>query len=86
MCSGDTIGPGGIFRAMRELPLVMACAADVEALCPDAWVINYINPSTVNGMALARYAPRLKSFALLRFAAHAAYQDTLRQAGRAYRR
>ena len=64
MCSGDTIGPGGIFRAMRELPLVMACAADVEALCPDAWVINYINPSTVNGMALARYAPRLKSFAL----------------------
>lgn len=64
MCSGDTIGPGGIFRAMRELPVIMACARDVEALCPDAWVINYINPSTVHGMALARYAPNLKSFAL----------------------
>lgn len=64
MCSGDTIGPGGIFRAMRELPVIMDCARDIERLCPDAWVINYINPSTVNGMALARYAPQLRSFAL----------------------
>ena len=64
MCSGDTIGPGGIFRAMRELPLIMDCVADVERFCPDAWVINYINPSAVNGMAIARFAPRVKSFAL----------------------
>ena len=64
MCSGDTIGPGGIFRAMRELPVIMDCARDIERLCPDAWVINYINPSTVNGMALTRYAPQLRSFAL----------------------
>ena len=64
MCSGDTIGPGGIFRTMRDLPLIMECLADVERLCPDAWVINYINPSTVNGMAIARYAPAVKSLAL----------------------
>src|SRR5690606_26893263 len=64
MCSGDTIGTGGIFRAMRELPVIMACARDIEQLCPDAWVINYINPSAVNGIALMRYAPQLKSFAL----------------------
>ncbi|NQX60122.1 glycoside hydrolase family 4 [Paenibacillus qinlingensis] len=64
MCSGDTIGPGGIFRAMRELPVIMDCARDIEALCPDAWVINYINPSAVHGIALSRYAPKLKSFAL----------------------
>lgn len=64
MCSGDTIGPGGVFRAMRELPHILDCARDVEELCPDAWVINYINPSTVNGMALHRFAPNLKSFAL----------------------
>ncbi|MGG1515416.1 glycoside hydrolase family 4 [Paenibacillus oryzisoli] len=64
MCSGDTIGPGGIFRAMRELPEIMACARDIEALCPEAWVINYINPSAVHGIALSRYAPKLKSFAL----------------------
>jgi len=64
MCSGDTIGPGGIFRAMRELPVIMDCVADVARLCPDAWVINYINPSAVNGIAIARYAPTVKSFAL----------------------
>ena len=64
MCSGDTIGPGGVFRAMRELPLILNCAKDIEALCPEAWVINYINPATVNGIALRRYAPKLKSFAL----------------------
>ena len=64
MCSGDTIGPGGVFRAMRELPMIMEAVKDIEALCPDAWVINYINPSTVHGIALKRYAPNLKSFAL----------------------
>ncbi|MEF3306560.1 family 4 glycosyl hydrolase [Paenibacillus sp. GYB003] len=64
MCSGDTIGPGGIFRAMRELPVIMECARDIEKLCPDAWVINYINPSAVNGIALQKFAPSLKSFAL----------------------
>jgi alpha-galactosidase/6-phospho-beta-glucosidase family protein len=64
MCSGDTIGPGGVFRAMRELPHILDCARDVEELCPDAWVINYINPSAVNGMALKRFAPNLKSFGL----------------------
>lgn len=64
MCSGDTIGPGGIFRAMRELPVIMECVKDIEELCPDAWVINYINPSAVHGIALSRYAPQLKTFAL----------------------
>jgi alpha-galactosidase/6-phospho-beta-glucosidase family protein len=64
MCSGDTIGPGGIFRTMRELPIIMDCVRDIERLCPNAWVINYINPSAVNGIALMRYAPNLKTFAL----------------------
>jgi alpha-galactosidase len=64
MCSGDTIGPGGIFRAMREFPVILECARDIEALCPDAWVINYINPAAVTGIGLRRYAPQLKSFAL----------------------
>lgn len=64
MCSGDTIGPGGIFRAMREFPVILECARDIEALCPDAWVINYINPTAVHGIGLRRFAPKLKSFAL----------------------
>jgi alpha-galactosidase/6-phospho-beta-glucosidase family protein len=64
MCSSDTIGPGGIFRAMREIPEVLAVCSDIEELCPDAWVINFINPSSVLGIALMRHAPQIKSFAL----------------------
>ena len=64
MCSSDTIGPGGIFRALREIPHVLAVAKDAARLCPDAWVINYINPTAVLGIALMRHAPGLRSFAL----------------------
>ncbi|MFW6133915.1 MAG: glycoside hydrolase family 4 [Planctomycetota bacterium] len=64
MCSGDTIGPGGVFRTLRELPEILAVCADIEHQCPHAWVINYINPTAANGIGLRKYAPRLKSFAL----------------------
>ena len=63
MCSGDTIGPGGVLRALREFPKVMEIAAAVEALCPEAWLINYINPSSVFGIALSRHC-RARNFAL----------------------
>ncbi len=64
MCSGDTIGPGGIMRALREFPHIVACCEDIEELCPEAWVINYINPTAVHGIGLRIFAPNLKSFAL----------------------
>ena len=64
MCSSDTIGPGGIFRAMRELPKAVEMAEDVRRLAPDAWLINFVNPTTVMGMGLHRYAPEVRSFAL----------------------
>lgn len=64
MCSSDTIGPGGIFRAMREVPHALAMAKDAEELAPNAWMINFVNPTTVLGMALRRYAPKVRSFAL----------------------
>lgn len=64
MCSGDTIGPGGIFRAMREFPVILDCLSDIRRSCPDALVINYINPTAVHGLGIKRYAPDIKSFAL----------------------
>lgn len=64
MCSGDTIGPGGIFRTLREFPQIMNVCRDVRRLCPDAWVINYINPTAANGIGLRKHAPDIKSFAL----------------------
>ncbi len=64
MCSSDTIGPGGIFRALREIPVVMDIAADMRKLCPDAWLVSFVNPTAVLGIALMRYASDIKSFAL----------------------
>jgi len=64
MCSGDTIGPGGIMRTLREFPRILAYCRDIEDLCPDAWVVNYINPTAANGLGLRLFAPNLKSFAL----------------------
>jgi alpha-galactosidase len=64
MCSSDTIGPGGIFRALREVPHALAMARDAARLCPEAWVINFVNPTSVIGIALMRYAPEVRSFAL----------------------
>ena len=64
MCSSDTIGPGGAFRALRELPEILRIADDVRELCPNAWVINFVNPTSTLGIGLMRYAPDVKSFAL----------------------
>jgi alpha-galactosidase len=41
---GDTLGIGGIFRALRTIPVMLAIARDMEAECPDAWLLNYTNP------------------------------------------
>ena len=43
-CIGDTLGPGGIFRALRSIPVMVDLAHDMEALCPDAALLNYVNP------------------------------------------
>lgn len=64
MCSSDTIGPGGAFRALREIPKALDMARDTRELAPEAWLINFVNPTTVLGMALRRYVPEVKSFAL----------------------
>lgn len=63
MCSGDTIGPGGIFRALREVPVTIDVAKDMEDLAPEGWLINYVNPTAVLGIALMRHA-KVRSFAL----------------------
>ncbi|MFB4268599.1 alpha-glucosidase/alpha-galactosidase [Nonomuraea sp. GTA35] len=44
----DTIGAGGVFRALRTFPLLDALAADINAVCPDALLLNYTNPMAMN--------------------------------------
>lgn len=62
-CSGDTIGPAGIFHTLREFPAILEIAHAVEKICPNAWLINYVNPSATMGIGLMRHA-KVKTFAL----------------------
>jgi alpha-galactosidase len=49
----DSIGPGGIFRALRNTPVVASVAEDLATLSPRAIVLNYTNPASANAMAMA---------------------------------
>jgi alpha-galactosidase len=44
----DTLGVGGIFRALRTFPLLRGLGADIASVCPDAWLLNYTNPMAMN--------------------------------------
>ncbi|TDF94844.1 alpha-galactosidase [Paenibacillus piri] len=51
-CIGDTLGPGGIFRALRSIPVILDVAKDMEELCPRAILLNYVNPMAMICWAL----------------------------------
>ena len=51
----DTLGIGGIFRALRTIPVMMDFARDMEEVCPDAWFLNYTNPMAMLTGAMQRY-------------------------------
>ena len=43
-CIGDTLGPGGVFRALRSIPTIVELVKAMEELCPGATLLNYVNP------------------------------------------
>lgn len=51
----DTLGIGGIFRALRTIPVMIDFAHDMEEVCPDAWFLNYTNPMAMLTGAMLRY-------------------------------
>ncbi|MCU1428208.1 MAG: glycoside hydrolase family 4 [Actinomycetia bacterium] len=51
---GDTVGPGGVVRALRNIPVLVGIARDMEELCPDAWLLNITNPMTTLCRAITR--------------------------------
>ena len=59
---GDTVGPGGIVRALRTVPMFEVIAKAIEKNCPDAWVINYTNPMTLCVKTLYSTFPKIKAF------------------------
>jgi len=59
---GDTTGPGGIFRAMRTVPMIREIARAIREYSPDAWVINYTNPMAICVKTLYEEFPEIKAF------------------------
>lgn len=59
---GDTVGPGGVLRAMRTVPIYEGFARAIKAHCPDAWVINLTNPMTICTKTLYDVFPEIKAF------------------------
>jgi len=52
---GDTLGIGGIFRALRTIKVLKDFAADMEEVCPNAWFLNYTNPMAMLTGYMLRY-------------------------------
>jgi alpha-galactosidase len=54
---GDTLGIGGIFRALRTIPVMLGIAGDMAEGCPDAWLLNYTNPMAMLCWAVYEGSP-----------------------------
>ncbi len=59
----DSIGPGGILRALRNAPVLASVARDVAEVAPDAFVFNYTNPAPTEALAM-QTVPEVRSYAL----------------------
>lgn len=57
MMGQETNGAGGLFKALRTIPVILEIADDMLRLCPDAWLINFTNPSGMVTEALLRHSP-----------------------------
>ncbi|OPZ28994.1 MAG: Alpha-galactosidase [Lentisphaerae bacterium ADurb.BinA184] len=51
-CIADSLGPGGVFRGLRSIPVLMDITREMGELCPDALLLNYVNPMGMNCYAL----------------------------------
>lgn len=59
---GDTVGPGGVLRAMRTVPIYEEFARAIREHCPEAWVLNLTNPMSACVKALYDTFPGIKAF------------------------
>ena len=50
---GDTIGPGGVIKGLRTVPVLLEICRDMEELCPQAWLLNYTNPMAIACWAIS---------------------------------
>jgi alpha-galactosidase len=71
---GDTLGVGGIFRALRTIPVMLGIGEDLAAVAPDAWLLNYTNPMAILVQAYAEGSPHRRIVGLCH-----SVQNTTRQ-------
>jgi alpha-galactosidase len=62
--TGDTVGPGGIFRGLRTIPSMVDMIRDIAELCPSAIVLNYTNPQGTLMLGILQAEPRVQSIGL----------------------
>ena len=70
----DTLGIGGIFRALRTIPVMLGIGRDMAELCPDAWLLNYTNPMAMLCQAYAHGSPHTKVVGLCHSIQHTTRQ------------
>lgn len=56
----ETNGPGGLFKGLRTIPVILDIVKDMERLCPDAWLINFTNPAGMVTEAVLRHTQMRK--------------------------
>ncbi|EOR24040.1 diacetylchitobiose-6-phosphate hydrolase [Niallia nealsonii AAU1] len=52
----ETNGPGGLFKGLRTIPIILDIVKDLEELCPNAWLINFTNPAGMVTEAVLRHS------------------------------
>lgn len=70
----DTLGIGGIMRGLRTVPHIWAVAEDMRQLCPDALLMNYVNPMAINTWALTARYPDIRQVGLCHSVQGTAYE------------
>ena len=58
-CIADSLGPGGVFRGLRSVPVLTELVRDMERYCPKALLLNYANPMAANCLALGRLSSNI---------------------------
>ncbi len=68
----DTLGIGGIFRGLRTIPVLEEICRDMEDMCPDALLMQYVNPMAINCWAIKEIAPHIRTVGLCHSVQHTA--------------
>ena len=72
----ETNGAGGIFKALRTVPVILDIVEDMKELCPDAWLINFTNPAGMVTEAVLRYGNWDKVVGLCNIPVNAVFEES----------